>query len=90
MHDPYELALIKRILQLPEIIEDIADDYNVQRLPKYAHDLAKAFSEFYENCKVINPDNKGLTDARLTLVRAAQSTLADVLSLMGISAPKKM
>ena len=85
-----ELNLIKKILQLPEVIEDIANDYQVQRLPKYAHDLAKTFSEFYENCKVIDATDKDLTIARLALVRVAQKTLADVLSLMGISAPKKM
>jgi arginyl-tRNA synthetase len=85
-----ELALIKKILQLSEVIEDIATDYQVQRLPKYAYELAQSFTEFYENCKVIDPNNKELTMARLALVKVAQITIKDALSLMGISAPKKM
>lgn len=88
--DEHELELAKKIFQLSEVIEDIAEDYQVQRLPKYAHDLAKLFSEFYQNCKVIDSDNKNLTQARLVLVAATRETLADTLSLMGISAPKKM
>ena len=85
-----ELALIKKILQLPEVVEDVANDYQVQRLPKYAHELAQAFTDFYEHCRVINAENKELTKARLYLVKMAQKTLADTLSLMGIKAPQKM
>ena len=85
-----ELALIKKILQLSEVIEDIAEDYQVQRLPKYIYELAKTFTEFYENCRVIDESNKELTSARLALVRVTQTTLAEALSLMGIDAPKKM
>ena len=85
-----ELALIKKILQLPEVVEDVANDYQVQRLPKYAHELAQAFTDFYEHCRVINAENQELTKARLYLVKMAQKTLADTLSLMGIKAPQKM
>jgi len=93
-----ELALIKKILQLPEIIEDIASDYEVQRLPRYAYELAKTFTDFYENCRVIYPEHsrvvdesaRKLTAARLALVLATQKTLHAALGLMGISAPKKM
>jgi len=85
-----ELTLIKKILQLPEIIEDIANDYQAQRLTRYAYELAQAFTNFYEKCLVIDEKNKELTQARLALVFATKKTLKQTLGLMGISVPEKM
>ena len=84
-----ELALIKQLIRSPEIIEDTASDYQVQRLPQYAIDLADAFHQFYENCRVIS-ENKELSQARLSLILATQSVLKNTLNLMGISSPEKM
>ncbi|MDO8523235.1 MAG: arginine--tRNA ligase [bacterium] len=87
---PEELALIKKILQLHEIIEDITDDYQAHRLTKYVYELAQTFTNFYEKCLVIDTKNKELTQARLALVSATKKTLKQTLTLMGIAAPEKM
>jgi len=84
-----ELNLIKQLIRFPEIIEDTARDYQVQRVPQYALDLADSFHRCYENCQVISED-KELTKARLTLVSATKVVLKNTLDLMGISAPEKM
>jgi len=81
--------LIKELVRLPEIIEDTAKDYQTQRLPQYAMELADAFHKFYENCIVIS-DAKGLTKARLALVVASKIVLKNTLDLMGVSVPEKM
>ena len=86
---PAELKLIKQLMIFPEIIEDTAKDYQVQRLPQYAVDLATVFHQFYRDCRVIGED-KNLTQARLALVSTTQIVLKNTLSLMGISAPEKM
>ena len=85
-----ELNLIKKILQLPEIIEDIAVDYQVHRLTRYAYELAQSFTNFYEKHLVIDPKNNELTQARLELVKTTQNVLKQTLELMGISAPDRM
>lgn len=85
-----ELNLIKQLIKLPEVVEDTAGDYQVQRLPQYATDLATAFHRFYTDCHVIDKANKTLTQARLALVKATQITLKNTLALMGITAPNKM
>ena len=90
LNHPSELALIKQLIKLPEVVEDTASDYQVQRLPQYAMDLATAFHRFYTDCHVINKDNKHLSQARLALVKATQITLKNTLDLMGITAPNKM
>lgn len=87
---PEELTLIKKILQLPEIVEDISKDYQVHRLPRYAYELAQVFTNFYEKHHVIDPKNPDLTQARLALVSATQKTLKQALGLMGIDSPNKM
>lgn len=89
LNQPSELSLIKQLIRFPEIIEDTAKDYQVQRVPQYAMDSATAFHQFYRDCQVINEDKK-LEQARLSLVMATKIVLKNVLDLMGISAPKKM
>lgn len=87
---PSELALIKQLIRLPEIIEDTSRDYQVHRLPQYVLDLVRSFHKFYEDCRVIDEKDKDKTQARLLLCQAAKIVLANTLSLMGISAPEKM
>lgn len=84
-----ELALVKKMIQFPEVVEDTAHDYRVHRLTRYAYELARAFHNFYEKRKVITGD-KELTKARLALVRAAQIVLQNTLHILGISAPNRM
>ena len=86
---PSELELIKQLIRLPEIVEDTAEDYQVQRLPQYALDVATVFHQFYRDCRVIS-EEKELTQARLSLVSATGIMLKNILNLMGISAPEKM
>lgn len=86
---PSELELMKQLIKFPEIIEDTAKDYQIQRLPQYALDLATAFHQFYRDCRVIC-EEKRLTQARLALILATKIVLKETLALMGISAPEKM
>ena len=86
---PSELNLIKQLIRFPEIIEDTTKDYQVQRIPQYALDLATAFHRFYCDCRVLSDDKK-MSQARLSLVLASKIVLENTLDLMGVSAPKKM
>lgn len=85
-----ELELIKQLIKFPEIVKDTAYDYQVQRLPQYALDLANAFHQFYNHCRVLDVENKKLSQARLALVLSTKIVLKNTLDLMGISAPSKM
>jgi len=87
---PSELALIKQLIRLPEIIADTALDYQVHRLPQYSLDLVRGFHKFYEDCKVLDENNKDLTQSRLALCEATRIVLKNTLSSMGISALEKM
>ena len=84
-----ELELIKQLIRFEDVVADTAKDYQTQRLPQYAVDLAESFHRFYQKCQVLTKD-KELTQNRLTLIKTTQKVLREVLNLMGISAPSKM
>jgi len=84
-----ELTLIRRLILLPEIVEQVAVTLEPHHLPYYAQDLATVFHSFYKQCRVVSND-EALTKARLKLVTATQIALAKVLHLMGMTAPEKM
>ena len=89
---PHELALIRTMLRLPELVTQVAESLEPHHLPHYAMELATAFHHFYESCRVIsaNPEDNALTLARLKLVAAAQVAFRRTLTLMGMSAPERM
>ena len=84
-----EVALIKQMILLPEIIELAASVLEPHHLPYYAIDLATAFHSFYKQCRVIT-NNREKTMSRLKLVKSTQIILAKVLHLMGMTAPDAM
>lgn len=92
LRHPSEMALIRKMLELPEVIEQAAAKLSPHFLPYYAQELATAFHAFYRDCRVVSSDpaEAELTRARLRLVRAAKIVLARVLHLMGMSAPERM
>ena len=87
-----ELALIRKMLHLPELVEQMAVSLAPHHLPHYAVELATAFHLFYQRCRVISgdPDEAAVTRARLQLVDAARVALARCLDLMSMEAPERM
>jgi arginyl-tRNA synthetase len=86
---PAEQGLIRHLLDFPDAIAIAADRRETHEVPRYAYELATAFSAFYRDCKVLTED-ADLTAARLALVDATRSVLANALELLGISAPDAM
>ncbi|HEY8172945.1 MAG TPA: DALR anticodon-binding domain-containing protein, partial [Dehalococcoidia bacterium] len=86
---PMELDLIRKMLQLPELVHLMATQHEPHHLPHYAQDLATAFHAFYTECRVLS-DDVALSKARLKLCSAARITLARALTLMGMSTPERM
>lgn len=84
-----EIALIRRIAELPEVIAGVATQRAPHRLAKYARDIASDFHQFYAHSRVIS-DDATLTEARLALVIATKNALATVLRIAGVSAPEQM
>ena len=88
--EPEEIELIKKLIKLPELVEEIAGDYQVQKLAFYARDLANSFHHFYEKCPVVKASSPELTLARAELLEATKIVLKNTLDLIGVSSPEKM
>jgi arginyl-tRNA synthetase len=84
-----EIALMRQILRLKDVIEDTAIDYQVHRIPQYALELSAAFHQFYNECHCLVDDEK-IKESRLGLLLATKIALKNTLEVMGISAPEKM
>ncbi|HRC62305.1 MAG TPA: arginine--tRNA ligase [Dehalococcoidia bacterium] len=87
-HDA-EQALLRKLLLLPEVVEQVVSSLETHHLPAYAQSLAQSFHVFYTQCRVIT-DDVPLTKARLALLEATRTVLARTLELMSISAPEQM
>ena len=87
---PSEDALITAILTLPELVFDMAARREPHHLTTYAQELAHQFTQFYDACRIVDPDDPQRSAARLALVEAAKAALAAALRLIGVSAPDEM
>ena len=86
-----ELAFLRKALELSDVIETIATTYEPHRLAFYAYDLAALFHPTYEECRVLHSEvPQPVRLARLRFYRAAKAVFANVLDLMGMSAPDVM
>ncbi len=85
-----ELVLIRKMLLLPEVVEQVASTLEAHHLAYYALELATVFHSFYKQCRVVSRENGQLTKARLKLVAAAKLVLSGTLHLMGMTAPDTM
>ncbi|MGH2536530.1 MAG: arginine--tRNA ligase [Candidatus Promineifilaceae bacterium] len=87
----YELAFLRRTLELAETLELVVRQYEPHHLAYYAYELAAAFHPAYEHCRVLHSDvPEPLRRARLAFYQAAKQLFGRVLDLMGMSAPETM
>lgn len=88
----HELALMRRLNELPDVIARSAEMLEPHHMPHFAYEVARELQRFYEACRVISSDpaDAELTKARLLLVDAARIVLAGTLNIMGMNAPERM
>ena len=84
-----EVDLLREIAEFPEQVVVAAELRAPHRLTHYARLLAERFHHFYAECRVVTEDEE-LTQARLWLVAGAKQTVANVLDILGVSAPASM
>lgn len=85
-----ELKLIKHLMDLPNLVEEVGQNFEAHRFTAYTISLADLFHKFYESSRVLNAESEEIKSARLALVKASQTVLANTLKLMGISTPERM
>jgi len=84
-----ETDLMRVIVQFPAYVSDSASALEPYYIILYLNNLASLFHNFYTKHKVVT-DNPELSKARLFLIDAVRTCLANGLNLLGVSLPKKM
>ena len=84
-----ELLLAQKLAEFPEVVESAARELAPHAIAFYLRELAGEFHSYY-NAERILVDDEALRAARLALCAAVRQTLANGLSLLGVSAPEKM
>jgi arginyl-tRNA synthetase len=77
------------VADMPSHVATAAAIRAPHRLTHAAQDLAARFHRFYTDCPVLSDDAE-LTQARLWLCRGTKQTIANLLGLLGVSAPESM
>ncbi|UJF33636.1 arginine--tRNA ligase [Paenibacillus hexagrammi] len=84
-----EFDLLRKIGELPEEVAVAAEQYAPHRLIRYVYELASQFHSYYKAERVITDDAQQ-TQARLALLGVVRTTIANVLRVVGVSAPERM
>jgi arginyl-tRNA synthetase len=85
-----ERNLIKKLVAFPGEIGEAAARRAPHRVTGYAIELAREFTAFYRDCRVVGARPEALESFRVALSVATQRTIALSLGLLGVSAPESM
>ena len=89
LQDEYSIRLIKLIYELEDVLVQVTDKNEPSILSRYLIDVAKAYSNFYNENKIINED-KNLQNARVYLTYSVGKILKIGAGLLGIEMPDRM
>ncbi|GAA4429618.1 arginine--tRNA ligase [Bremerella cremea] len=88
---PAERQLAIAVLRFSEALDDVLADYRPNYLTNYLFDqLAKSYSTFFDQCKVLKADTPEQKNSRLLLCDLTARVLQQGLNLLGIDTVEKM
>ncbi|WP_028637539.1 arginine--tRNA ligase [Nocardioides sp. URHA0032] len=85
--------LLRSLAEFPRVVSAAAELREPHRVARYLEDMAGVYHRFYDNCRVLPMGDEETSDlhrARLVLVAATRTVLANGLGLLGVSAPERM
>ncbi len=88
--NPHEIAVLRKLNQFPEVLEQVAVDYMPNLLCNYLFELAQSFNSFYQEIPVLQEEDGQLKSFRLQLITATAQVIKNGLNLLGIEAPEEM
>jgi len=88
-----EGELLRALAELPRVVASAAELREPHRVARYLEDTAGSYHRFYDNCRVLPMGDEEPSDlhrARLMLIEATRTVLANGLAMLGVSAPERM
>ena len=89
LQDEYSLNIIKIIYNFEDTLIQVTNKEEPSILSRYLIDLAKAFSNFYNENKILG-EEENLQNARIYITYMVSNILKIGMSLLGIQMPEKM
>lgn len=91
LNEPQEVQLALKLMQFPEVVDQIAADAFPHVMCTYLYDLASLFMTFYEACPILKEGvESDVKASRLMLSKGVARTLEQGLDLLGIEVMEKM
>ena len=85
----HELALLARLMEYPDVVEDAARELAPHLVAFYLRELAAEFHGYYNATRIL-VDEEPVKLARIALITAARQVLHNGLAVLGVSAPERM
>ncbi len=85
----HEQALMQRLSEYPELLENAARELAPYAIANYLKDLASDLHSYY-NAQQFLVENEALRHARLSLITATRMVIKSGLNLLGVNAPESM
>lgn len=91
----YDGRLLRALAEYPSVVASAAELREPHRIARYLEDTASVFNKWYDTkeCRMLPQGDEPVGPAnlaRLVLVIATQTVLANGLDLLGVSAPERM
>lgn len=87
---PKERDIIKELHDLPDTVQQAAQDYSPAMIANYAFDLAKAFNSFYQDTPILRDTDTDTMTFRVQLCHAVATALKNTMGILGIEVPERM
>lgn len=87
---PEDMALLRKMEVFPDMIAQASKSLGVHHVSHYLTELAQSLHSYYTKYSILGSGDAALTVARLSLLRAVATVLANGLDLLGVSAPERM
>lgn len=88
--DEAELNLIRNLVQLPDILNEVELDLYPHKLCDYLFETSQKFNKFYESCSVKNAETPEIKASRLSLCTATAGTIRLLMDLLGIKVVERL
>ena len=89
--DPAEKALVLKLLQFGEAVDQVALDAYPHQLCSYLYELSSLYMRFYEACPILRSDiDIDVRNSRLQISDVTARTLSCGLDLLGIEVMERM
>jgi arginyl-tRNA synthetase len=88
-------ALLRALAEFPRVVASAAELREPHRIARYLEDTTSTFNKWYDTkaCRMLPQGDEPVTpanEARLVLVVAARTVIANGLAMLGVSAPERM